>query len=333
MHYSGCDAPNCGSQWFVRLLVPGALSLGLMSFVLGCRRPQTLANDAETSAVSFQKQEVILEQLSKRRSQLQSWALRCGWSVAKDECSVGDAALFNGLLCLSGDALSCEGVRRSQGNDGRMWRSESRIDGDLSDSFSRDMALGVLAYLVVSKDKGLGRRWMTWIEQNDFRLCQLSTDNRCEFTPGFWMLFRDVWSFIGLPLNESMRSVLLEDSVMALLQARFAPPGFEMHLAAVNGLVRKEMGQRSSTLKSLSLALSERQPQNPFFSYLSRGAVASVVEKTLAWCPVERPAVRAEWSFERDQNQEPWQRSMGWECIMLINFLLRDLTENKQDQH
>ncbi|NBO38908.1 hypothetical protein EBU99_10035, partial [bacterium] len=152
-----------------------------------------------------------LNNVLERRSQIQGWSIRCGVSASKDDCEVGDAVLFNGLLCLAGDELSCEAVRRSQGSDGRMWRAEFRLARDAVNSFSRDMAVGVLAYLVATRDTDLAKRWMVWIEQNDYRLCRESTDNRCDFTPGFWTLFRDVWEFLGLPLNEKMQSVVLDD--------------------------------------------------------------------------------------------------------------------------
>lgn len=299
-----------------------ALTL-LLAGLTGCKRKVADGGSLALSARSSVSAESI-RQLIEQKNGIQRWALRCGTSVAKDDCSVGDAALFNGLLCLSGDELACEAVRRSQGSDGRLWRAEFRIASDAVNSFSRDMALGVLAYLVATKDRDLAVRWMSWIEKNDFRLCRESSDTRCDFSPGFWMLFREVWEFLGLEPNEKMRSAVLEDSVMALLQAHFSPAGFEMHLAGVNALIRKSMGQRSSTLQSLADVLAQRQPKNPFYAYLSLGAQPLVIEKTIAWCPSGQPQMRAEWSFERDQDSSAWLRSMGWECVMLINFIVRD---------
>lgn len=290
-----------------------------------CKRAAEQPNAAVLSAKPSDRL-LMMALLLERQNEIRRWARRCGVSVAKENCEVGDAALFNGLMCLSGDELSCEGIRRSQGSDGRMWRAEYRVAADAVNSFSRDMALGVLAYLVKTRDRELALRWMNWIESNDFRLCRESSDNRCSFTPGFLTLFREVWEFIGLPATPQMRAAVFEDSVMALLQARFAPAGFEMHLAGVNALIRKSMGQDSPTLNSLTDALTVRQPLNPFFGYLALGARAQVVQQTLDWCPQSYPEERAEWSFERDEANKPWQRSMGWECVMLINFMMRDLS-------
>lgn len=276
-------------------------------------------------ALSAKAEPPELAKMTEFREQIRGWSVRCGASVSKDNCDVGDAALFNGLMCLSGDELSCEAVRRSQGSDGRMWRSEMRIASDAVNSFSRDMAMGVLAYLVATQDVDLAQRWMTWIEANDYRLCRESTDNRCDFSPGFWALFRDVWQYLQLPLNQKMQTVILDDRILALLQSQFSPPGFELHLSAVNLLIRRSIGQETTTLKALSSALSTRQSANPFFTYLSEGSSTRTYEQLLQWCPREAPVRRSEWSFERNQGDQPWLFSMGWECVMLMNFMLRDL--------
>lgn len=205
-----------------------------------------------------------------------------------------------------------------------MWRAELRVASDAVNSFSRDMAMGVLAYLLATKDKELAVRWLGWIESNGNRLCRESSDNRCEFSPGFWALFRDVWLHLDFPLNNQMRSVIVDDSVVALLQAQLAPKGFQLHLAGVNLLLRRSMGERTQALDALAHSLASRQSKNPFFAYLAEGPSVNVVEKTSAWCPAEPPTQRREWSFERDEMDRPWERSMGWECVFLINTILRD---------
>lgn len=259
------------------------------------------------------------------REKIEGWAIRCGFSVAKDSCNVGDAALFNGLMCLSGDELSCEAVRRSQGADGRMWRAELRVASDAVNSFSRDMALGVLAYLVATRDVGLAQRWLAWIEENDFRLCRESSDNRCSMTAAVWSLFRDVWIYLGLsPTEKMLNTSWLDTSLITLMQAQFAPLGFEVHLTAVSLLLKFKMGQSSETLHSLARALVYRQPTNPFFVYLHEGVSFRSVQLALQWCPSDPPDYKTQWSFERNSNEHPWLSSMGWECIMLVNLMEQD---------
>jgi hypothetical protein len=104
--------------------------------------------------------------------------------------------LFAGLLCSVGESYACETVRRSQkldaGDDfGRWYRSPRRmetgndadqdgrtnenepegtgLDGDGRanegewHTFSYDMALGVMLYLVATSDKESGQRWWDWL--------------------------------------------------------------------------------------------------------------------------------------------------------------------------
>jgi hypothetical protein len=205
-----------------------------------------------------------------------------------------------------------------------MWRAEFRVAGDAVNSFSRDMAMGVLAYLIATRDKELGKRWLEWIENNGNRLCRESSDNRCEFSPGFWSLFRDVWNYLDLPLSNAMTNSILDDAVVTLLQAQIAPEGYQLHLAGVNLFLRRSLGQKNPALDALAQSLLARQKMNPFFAYLAEGPTANVIEKTLAWCPAAPPPQRTEWSFERDELERPWERSMGWECVFLINSIVRD---------
>src|SRR5581483_2635248 len=70
-------------------------------------------------------------------------------------CDDGDMTLFNGLLCLSGQDIGCTAVQKSQGPDGRWWRSPRRINWEAPNhdvSFSPDQALGVFAYLIATRD-------------------------------------------------------------------------------------------------------------------------------------------------------------------------------------
>lgn len=90
-------------------------------------------------------------------------------------CDDGDATLFNGLLCASGDQRGCNAVKNSQTADGRFWRSPRRAEtnnlgkGDTVKeelSFSPDQDLGVLLYVVSTGDTGALQRWLDWLERN-----------------------------------------------------------------------------------------------------------------------------------------------------------------------
>jgi hypothetical protein len=58
------------------------------------------------------------------------------------DCDPGDATIFNGILCFSGEELGCTAVKKAMDSDGRVWRSPWFIGKDKFDSFSRDQFLG-----------------------------------------------------------------------------------------------------------------------------------------------------------------------------------------------
>ncbi|MCA2959249.1 MAG: hypothetical protein IOD12_03295 [Silvanigrellales bacterium] len=264
------------------------------------------------------------KQIEERRSEIRSWAERCGPSVTKRNCDVGDAMLFDGILCLSGERASCHAVALSQGPDGRMWRAPHRVGTERQDAFSRDMSLGVLAYLVATQDAALGHRWLAWLETNNFRTCVAASDNRCDFTPGFWNLFGEVWAQLGQAPHPQMLTDVVNNEFLLPLQARLSPPGFALHLVGVNLLVRRALRMESALTRVAASTLVERQPENPLFRWLHEGNTPEVVRLALEQCPARPPARRTQWSFERRGEDGAFHDSMGWECVALFNFMLAE---------
>ncbi|WP_170331093.1 hypothetical protein [Ruegeria arenilitoris] len=90
-------------------------------------------------------------------------------------CDDGDSVLFNALLCRSGDPRGCEGVRNSQDEDGRFWRSPNKrlqkpdeppgMEGGQT-TFSGDQAKGLIVYFAKTRDAVAFRRWISWIDSN-----------------------------------------------------------------------------------------------------------------------------------------------------------------------
>ena len=139
----------------------------------------------------------------------------CEGYVSKKNCDDGDSTLFSGLLCLSGIDAGCDTVKASQDSSGRFWRSPRRIGDNLGkpNSFSRDMALGVLAYLIKTKDTDSANAWIRWIDHNRpcllkigrsckyrglHRYCKADNDHRCTITPAMFQLMYYTWEYIGL---------------------------------------------------------------------------------------------------------------------------------------
>lgn len=105
-------------------------------------------------------------------------------------CDDGDATLFNGLLCASGEEAGCRAVANAQARArgakaGQWYRSPNRramglgacTNGEARvgterycreciNSFSPDQMLGLSLYLVVKHDTDAAQHWLDWIERN-----------------------------------------------------------------------------------------------------------------------------------------------------------------------
>ena len=113
------------------------------------------------------------DELSDRMVFWRSKAFQCrGTFPSKNDtsdpegCGDGDMTLFNGLLCLSGEQIGCDAVMKSQGGDGRWWRSPRRVGWEYPKydvSFSPDQALGVLSYVLSSGNGAAFDNWLNWI--------------------------------------------------------------------------------------------------------------------------------------------------------------------------
>ncbi len=256
---------------------------------------------------------------------IRTWVEYCGGHLSYNFCDQGDMALFSGLNCLSGEKDRCEDVRLAQDETGRWWRSPLLINGKRNNSFSRDMSLGVLSYLVVSKDKAAAKKWLNWIETNNKKpgcLCDDDTDGRCDITLGLWGLLGEVWKHLGLKTNAKMNFGMKIDEGILLGTSFLGFSGLDLHLLGVDILLRQKTNTFTSSLQKASNVIRKREPQNPFFEYLSRGPTERAAKLTLKYCLPDKPSWTREWTWQRFFSKKVWKKQMGHDCIFLINLLL-----------
>jgi hypothetical protein len=254
-----------------------------------------------------------LSALQRRRDELYAWAPRCEdgtMSERPTECVQADATKMNGLICLAGTLAGdsraenyCEAVRRSQTPDGRWWRGPSLAGIEVEDSFSRDMMLGVLAYMVAKKDKAAFERWVAWIYSNGNRMCKESSNNRCDITATSWGLWFVVMESLGYDVEALYQDPNIPSdhpykkardgrysSVVALPgKASSAPIGFELELVTEGIFIRQSAGESNSVLQQALETASSRQPENLYFELLAKGPSESLVTRTLKACPAKMP--------------------------------------------
>lgn len=228
-----------------------------------------------------------------------------------------DMMLFAGLLCFSGEEIGCETVRRSVGANGKPWRSPGRVDKDPDNTFSRDMFLGLMAYLVKTHDTGLAQRFETWFNNNNHQLCL----NACRMELTTWGLMGEVWKHIGLPRSTAMLKGQLHDDQLQNLSVAWLEHGYTEHLLAVTILIRQHIGSYTDLLEGAADRLVLKNPSNPMFRYLVEGNSRKVQEDTLKLCSII-PIEKVEWIFE--ELPEKGSKSMGWDYLFLIGLMISE---------
>jgi hypothetical protein len=293
------------------------------------------------SSCSKEKPEPKIEdqerlQLEVVRENVRAWSEVCLQSAVKQNCDDGDSTLWNGLLCLSGEAQQCAALRASQTPDGRLWRSPRRVGVPDDNSFSRDMSMGFLAGQVGSPDAESFNKATAYVNEKK-RLCP-GDDGYCGVTPMIYALWNqvakakgfskldakvvlhvadDVFSEIVIP---KIPTPVGADDLTVVVSAKTAPAGFRLHLVGLHLLIRQNLSDWNSVLQEASAILSKREPENLFFAYLNKQNIA---QRLINAAPKKSPEQRTQWSFERTDGEHAEQKSMGWDYLFLTNLVLK----------
>jgi len=272
---------------------------------------------------------VTTEQLAALESMsasIRQWAPTCGSQhIACEDGEDGDSMLWAGLLCFSGEGQQCVAAMASIGSDGMVGRSPERVVARTENSSSRDMLLGGLVAVTTTENQGKANSILSYIEDHGNDLCEDATDNRCNVNPtqyaAVWGTMRKVWDHIGLDTTQDMRNGDLGDDTIIKLESVFSAAGYAQHLVGVHLLLRRAVDTWNSKTQSAADSLRKSQPNNPFFEFLSQGKTERAAALTLKYCPKSRPASPTQWSWQRDEAEQAWLSSMGWECIFMGNIL------------
>jgi len=268
------------------------------------------------SLTKSQPRSLNLASLAPKIEALRAWVPTCEGFVSKGECDQGDIALFAGLTCLGGEELACQTVKNSIGADGKIWRSPKAVNKDTKNSASRDMFIGVMAYVIATKDADALTRVSDYLAANDNMLCQDATDGRCKMTDNVKNLLDHARIYLGLPALQSVKGY----SQVLVAQASITPVGFELHLVGLQMLLLKKVGVWNESLQYGSEYLVSRQAENPFFALVAFGASEQFVAKMDAQIPTSAPSAQNQWSFERRDDEKAWKASMGWEFIAIYGL-------------
>jgi hypothetical protein len=302
--------------------------IGWMAFVLsGCGLTGIMNPEPTPDNRITQEQKLKLIEL---RKDIRSWAESCAGGIAcgtypNGNRADGDAMLWAGFLCLSGESQQCAAISMSVTDEGGLCRNPD-CDREKNSS-SRDMFTGFMMYMARTANIPLGKRVYDYVVENNLQLCTDAVDNRClmihpTYDAG-WNTWAKVWRFHGQePLAEMKKGEVIGGSITSM-QAIFADTGYPRNLVVAQLLTHQYIGNWRIEYQAAADQLVEFQPANPVFRYVAQGPTKAVADIVLNKCPSEKPAANNDWAWQRDESEQAWNKSVGWDCIFMINLLLR----------
>ena len=233
----------------------------------------------------------------------------------------GDSMLWAGLMQAVGDTRSTLGIKMCQTSDGRLWRAPSRVNNQPQNSFSRDMALGFLLYVQASGDYAMADKWTTYIKSTGGLFPAVeSTDTRHIATPALWWAMS--YAGIKVPLGYRLTRCLLKP--YNRFELKFTPRGYQTHLKAVMSLIMAIHDGKRDT--KFGKELSNREPKNPFYMWLAgRTNEAAAQNAFFKSEHAKNPGTGTQWGYQRDDDEEAWRDSMGWDFLFIEMLISKRL--------
>ena len=281
--------------------------------------------------------------LIKLREAVRTWAPICDDALALSQppqCTQGDMVEYSGMSCAGGDRARCQDIKRSQGADGRFWRSPNRVNTDKGDTFSRDMLMGVFDYAIATKDKAAFEKFYVYLRGHKNKMCPDASDNRCHLLPGTWGIFGLVMKQLGIHRPALIVAAKGTIDIDLLIGANTVPAGYQMELVAHHVMVRRALGQNTRVMKEAAQHIAKKQPLNPLFVYLRDGATEEAAALTQEICKPTKGALAHDIFFQRELKRNAageivvirdWHEPVppkasdvanGHDCLIVLNWLL-----------
>ena len=263
---------------------------------------------------------ITREQIYQKAKETALWAPWCTDFPSKERCNTGDSlAEAVGFLCAVGFAPSCDAVRRSVRDNGQLLRAPNRTD--TQNTASRDQLFGFMAAQLSGEHR--------WLDVKRFikrhgKICLDATDTRCELTPVAWTLIGWTHKHLGYDRDVSMLFNALAFDKTLFTQSIGVPTGYQLNLVVEAAWLAWKTGNESRMSYETARNAYLRQPFNPWFCYVVKGADEECARLALSLWP-EEPEVKDQWSIARDTNDHAWSKSMGWEWLFMAALFGVDL--------
>ena len=299
----------------------------------------TLSSQSFATPLSSATQQKLID----LRTAIKTWAPICNGQMAlSKDCYQFDMIEFAGYLCATGVQERCDDIRKSQDPvTGQWWRAPILIGQTTSNSFSRDMFMGLMFYFATTRDTTALSKWMAYIESHDHKMCTDAQDNRCKLQIGSWGMLGHLHQYLGLPLTAKMRLGMAELPTETLISAATAPTGFQLMLVGDTLFFLSLIGYHRKWMDEAIQSMIERQPEHPMFQYLAQGSTEEIAQDILNSCPATASEQVSDFFWQREIGRDENGNLMvirtdtgtkvetpihtmadGHDCIAALNFLI-----------
>ena len=258
-----------------------------------------------------------------------------------------DTTIFSGLMCSSGITIGCDSVRNAQSTDGAFWRSPAQVNVG-TNPMTGDQLTGVLNYFAawgkvdpVAVKESL-ERYLKFVAAHrsplpssaqvpldySYKACGIPDPNdNCTVGAAAWMILNELANAYGLEnlIPADVRDVYARFGYgphVLPWEAMISQPGYRIHLIGVYIHIARSLGLSFPEFDTAAKLLASRQPDNPFFLYLSLGRDISVLTVLEKKCNVDPNQVaKQEWSWESADVLNTWKLKMYWDCAFMYRLL------------
>ena len=224
------------------------------------------------------------------KARLLEWAYTCDGLPAQNttykgrpHCGLGDAELYAGMGCLSGELRFCKAP------------SIALLD-------SRDTWLGAVAYAIKTHDKVFISEAKEYLASKPGKVCF----DACVRTP----MMQDLFTRAGFVDGKTLPGYVINSTL--LTAATTAPEGYQLRLIADEVVVYRKLGVKISS--KIGRTLYDRQPCNSYFRLLAHGSFS------LKNVDIPKGTGKL-WRFSDSCNEMDASKSNGNMEIYLINLL------------
>lgn len=235
------------------------------------------------------------DQLLIIRDNLRSWAHTCNGRPAQNTkyrgvpgCGIGDTPLYEGLGCLAGEERYCN-------------------PPPLTEVDSRDMMLGVIAYLSATNDNNYRLQAREYFSKLDNRLCFDACDRSA--------LITDLMIRVGIATGTKLSKSVIESTLLTASQVN--PVGYQLRLIADEIVIYKQLGVNLT--RNIAKNLYRRQSCNPYFRYLAYG------NYNIYYINTPPNSYKTHWLFSDACSEQYPDRSNGNMELYLVNLTLRGM--------